>query len=38
MFHLSLDERLLAAARQDNEELILEILEHGTFDINYKDG
>ncbi|KAI5121829.1 hypothetical protein M0805_003263 [Coniferiporia weirii] len=34
----SSNERLLAAARQDNEELLLEIFEEGGFNINYKDG
>ncbi|PCH34344.1 ankyrin [Wolfiporia cocos MD-104 SS10] len=32
------NERLLAAARSDNEELLLEVFEEGKFDINYKDG
>ena len=32
------DERLLAAARSDNEELIQEVFEEGGFDINCKDG
>lgn len=32
------DERLLAAARSDNEDLLLEVFEEGKFDINYKDG
>lgn len=33
------DQRLLAAARDDNEEMILEVFEHeGGFDINYQDG
>ncbi|KAI0066521.1 ankyrin [Artomyces pyxidatus] len=32
------NERLLAAARQDNEEMLLEILEEGNFDINFQDG
>ncbi|KDQ62971.1 hypothetical protein JAAARDRAFT_28959 [Jaapia argillacea MUCL 33604] len=32
------NERLLAAARTDNEEMILEIFEKGGFDINYQDG
>ena len=34
----SSDERLLAAARSDNEDLLLEIFEEGNFDINVKDG
>ena len=34
-----LDERMLAAAKQDNEELILEVFEkEGSFDINFRDG
>lgn len=33
-----LDERLLAAARDDNEDLLIEIFEQGGFDINYQDG
>ncbi|THH13493.1 hypothetical protein EW146_g6722 [Bondarzewia mesenterica] len=33
-----LDERLLAAARQDNEEMLLEVFEQGGFDINFQDG
>lgn len=34
-----LDERMLAAAKQDNEELILEVFENeGSFDINFRDG
>ncbi|CCM01449.1 uncharacterized protein FIBRA_03501 [Fibroporia radiculosa] len=34
-----LDERLLAAARSDNEELVLEVFEQeGTFNINFQDG
>ncbi|KAI0800492.1 ankyrin [Fomes fomentarius] len=32
------NERLLAAARSDNEDLLLEIFEEGNFDINTKDG
>ncbi|KIY44652.1 ankyrin, partial [Fistulina hepatica ATCC 64428] len=32
------DERLLAAARIDNEELITEVFESGDFDINFRDG
>ena len=32
------DEQLLAAAREDNEDLILELFEEGGFDINYQDG
>ncbi|TFY55482.1 hypothetical protein EVJ58_g8228 [Rhodofomes roseus] len=32
------NERLLAAARTDNEELLLEVFEEGKFDINYQDG
>jgi len=32
------NERLLAAARSDNEELLLEVFEEGKFDINYQDG
>jgi hypothetical protein len=33
-----LDERLLSAARQDNQELLQQVFEEGNFDINYKDG
>lgn len=36
--HCDLDERLLAAAREDNEEMLLEVFEEGKFDINFKDG
>ncbi|KAF9812515.1 hypothetical protein IEO21_06154 [Rhodonia placenta] len=32
------NERLLAAAREDNEELLLQVFEEGKFDINYQDG
>ncbi|GLB43653.1 putative ankyrin repeat [Lyophyllum shimeji] len=32
------NERLLAAARSDNEELILDVFQQGGFDINCKDG
>jgi hypothetical protein len=33
------DERLLAAARSDNEDLLLEVFKHkGKFDINFQDG
>ncbi|KAL5494891.1 hypothetical protein ACEPAI_353 [Sanghuangporus weigelae] len=32
------NERLLAAAREDNEEILLEVFEEGNFDINLKDG
>jgi hypothetical protein len=33
------DERLLAAARFDDEDLLLEVLEHpDSFDINFRDG
>ncbi|ETW86673.1 hypothetical protein HETIRDRAFT_308219, partial [Heterobasidion irregulare TC 32-1] len=32
------DERLLAAARDDNEEMLLEVFEQGNFDINFQDG
>ncbi|KAJ7511793.1 ankyrin repeat-containing domain protein [Mycena galericulata] len=32
------NERLLAAARADNEELLLEVFEQGNFDINFQDG
>jgi len=35
---IRLDERVLAAARDDNEDLLLEIFEHGNFDINCQDG
>jgi len=33
-----LDERVLAAARSDNEDLLLEVFEQGDFDINCQDG
>jgi hypothetical protein len=32
------DERLLGAARSDNQELLLEIFDKGSFDINFQDG
>ncbi|RDB19372.1 hypothetical protein Hypma_013426 [Hypsizygus marmoreus] len=32
------NERLLAAARSDNDDLLLEVFEQGDFDINCKDG
>ena len=32
------DERLIAAARQDNEEMLLEIFDQGGYDINFQDG
>ncbi|KAJ3736679.1 hypothetical protein DFJ43DRAFT_1149745 [Lentinula guzmanii] len=32
------NQRLLAAARTDNEELLLEVFEAGDFDINHQDG
>ncbi|KAJ7650012.1 ankyrin repeat-containing domain protein [Roridomyces roridus] len=32
------NERLLAAARADNEEMLLEVFEQGNFDINFQDG
>ncbi|KAJ7447204.1 ankyrin repeat-containing domain protein [Mycena latifolia] len=32
------NERLLAAARADNEDMLLEIFEAGGFDINFQDG
>ncbi|TDL26411.1 ankyrin [Rickenella mellea] len=32
------NERLLAAARSDNEEMLLEVFEEGGFDINFQDG
>ncbi|KAJ3975691.1 hypothetical protein EV361DRAFT_969170 [Lentinula raphanica] len=32
------NQRLLAAAREDNEELLLEVFEAGGFDINFQDG
>ncbi|PPQ84057.1 hypothetical protein CVT26_013950 [Gymnopilus dilepis] len=31
------NERLIAAARTDNEDLLLEVFEQGGFDINYQD-
>ena len=33
-----LDERLFAAARTDNEELLLDVFSTGNFDINCQDG
>ena len=40
LFRRLIDERLISAARSDNEELLLEVLqEHdGEFDINFRDG
>ena len=35
---IRLDERVLAAARDDNEDLLLEVFEQGNFDINCQDG
>ena len=35
---IRLDERVLAAAQDDNEDLLLEIFEQGNFDINCQDG
>ncbi|GBE77606.1 ankyrin [Sparassis latifolia] len=32
------NERLLAAARQDNEDMLLDVFESGNFDINFQDG
>lgn len=32
------NERVLAAARDDNEDLLLEVFEQGNFDINCQDG
>lgn len=32
------NERLLAAAKSDNEDLLLEIFDQGSFDINHQDG
>ncbi|TBU42252.1 ankyrin [Dichomitus squalens] len=32
------NERLLAAARSDNEDMLLEVFEEGSFDINAQDG
>ncbi|KAF8167272.1 ankyrin [Crassisporium funariophilum] len=32
------NERLIAAARTDNEELLLDVFENGNFDINCQDG
>ncbi|KAH9932116.1 ankyrin [Epithele typhae] len=32
------NERLLAAARSDNEDMLLEVFEEGNFDINAQDG
>lgn len=37
-FATVVDERLLAAARSENEDLLLEIFEEGNFDINATDG
>jgi hypothetical protein len=33
-----LEERLFAAARADNEDLLLEVFDEGNFDINGMDG
>lgn len=33
-----IDQRLLAAAREDNEDLLLEVLEAGDIDVNFQDG
>ena len=35
---ITIDERLIAAAREDNEEMLLEVFEEGGYDINYQDG
>lgn len=35
---MSADERLMAAARADNMELLEEVFSQGNFDINYQDG
>ena len=35
---MAVDERLLAAARSDNEDMLLEVFEEGNFDINAQDG
>lgn len=32
------DQRLLAAAREDNEDMLLEVFEKDNFDINFQDG
>ncbi|KAI0095191.1 ankyrin repeat-containing domain protein [Irpex rosettiformis] len=32
------NERLIAAARQDNEEMLFEVFEQGGYDINFQDG
>ncbi|KZT27502.1 ankyrin [Neolentinus lepideus HHB14362 ss-1] len=32
------NERLLAAARDDNEDMLLEVFDEGGFDINFQDG
>ncbi|ESK92205.1 ankyrin repeat protein [Moniliophthora roreri MCA 2997] len=32
------NQRLLAAAREDNEEMLLEVFKAGGFDINFQDG
>ena len=32
----NIDERLIAAARDDNQELLLEVFDKGGFDINHK--
>ena len=33
-----IDQRLIAAAREDNEDLFQDVLEEGDVDINYQDG
>lgn len=35
---LPIDEVLLAAAKSDNDDLLVEVLNKGGFDINYADG
>ena len=35
---ISTDQRLMAAARDDNEDMLLEVFEQGNFDINFQDG
>lgn len=32
------DQRLLAAARDDNEDMMIDIFEKADFDINFEDG
>lgn len=35
---MSTDKRLMAAAREDNPDMLQEVLDSENFDINYQDG